>query len=72
MNNRIVTLMNKATGEETPFPSVATLVRKVGEQSIGICIGALYNALSKGQGTYENRRVIIKYKTINITPQVWE
>ncbi len=72
MNKRIVILHNKATGEETPFPNVATLVRKTGDESIGIGIGALYNALSKNGGWYENQRVRIYYKKTDIKPQTWE
>ncbi len=72
MTKRIVILHDKATGEETPFPSVAKLVRKAGDGFIGIGIGALYNALCTNGGWYENDKVRVYYKKIGITPRTWE
>ena len=72
MNKKIAILHNKATGEETPFPSVAKLVRKTSEEIIGIGAGALYNALCKNGGWYENQKVRIYYKKIEIKPTTWE
>ena len=72
MNKRIIILHDKATGEETPFPSVARLVRKVGKESIGIGEGALYNALCKNKGWYENAKVRVYYKRTEIEPKTWE
>lgn len=72
MSKRLVILHDKASGEETPFPSVATLVRKMGEESIGIGEGALYNALSKNGGWYENKNIRVFYKITDITPKAWD
>ncbi len=72
MNKRIVILHNKATGEETPFPSVARLVHEAGNESISISTGALYNALSKNRGWYENKNVRVFYKKTEIQPETWE
>lgn len=72
MNRRIVILHNKETGEETPFPTVARLIRKTDKESIGIGPGALYNALSQNDGWYENKKIRIYYKRIETKPETWE
>ena len=56
---RVVVLEKKDSNELTISKSVAGLLRK---NDIGICLNALYNALSKGKGVYENKKVRIYYK----------
>ena len=46
------------------FRSAADLVRQHGKE-IGICLEALWNALSKGKGVYENKKCRVEYKDIN-------
>ena len=45
------------------FKSVVELVRQEGP-SIGIGLHSLWNALSRGKGTYENRHCRIQYKDV--------
>ena len=69
---KIVILKNKQTGEETPFPTVASLVRQTDKALLGIGKGALWNALSRNNGHYENQRVAVDYRYVEPNPQTWE
>ncbi len=69
---KIVILKNKQTGEETPFPSVANLVRQTDKALLGIGKGALWNALSRNNGHYENPRITVQYRYVEPNPQTWE
>jgi hypothetical protein len=69
---KIVILHNKQTGEETPFPTVARLIRETDKELLGIGKGALWNALSRNGGIYENMKVRVFYKHIEAEPKTWE
>lgn len=50
-------------GRVEVYKTLADLVRKNREE-VGICIGALWNAMSKGGGIYENKKCKIEYKEL--------
>jgi hypothetical protein len=56
---RVVVLDDK-NGNLSIYKTLTKLVKE--NSNIGICLGALYNALSKGDGKYENKKVRIYYK----------
>lgn len=58
---RVVLLEWKDGRQSQTYRSVSALVRREGS-GIGIGLGALWNALSKGGGVYENRVCRIQYK----------
>ncbi|MBQ5478156.1 MAG: hypothetical protein IIT64_10205 [Bacteroidaceae bacterium] len=60
---RVVLLEWKETNVAQVFKSVSDLVRHEG-MAIGIGKGALWNALSKNGGKYENKVCRIQYKEI--------
>lgn len=72
MKKRIVILTNKKTGQNTPFPSVISLVRTTGKEILGIGANALYNALSLHNGVWENTHHKVSYRNVNEQPQTWE
>lgn len=69
---RIVMLEDKATGQKTPFPFITTLIRKVGDEVLGINLNSLYNALSTGKGKWENKKYKVWYKDIPEVTNVWK
>lgn len=71
MSKRIVILHDKTTNQDESFLTVSRLVRQAPKEMIGIGRGALYNALSK-KGWYENKKVRIYYKKVDIQPEIWE
>lgn len=71
MSKRVVILHDKTTNQDESFLTVSRLVRQAPKEMIGICRGALYNALSK-KGWYENKKVRIYYKEVDIQPEIWE
>ena len=70
MKRRVAVIQYKASGEEFAYPTMASLAR-FNSDKMGITIGALWNALSKGGGKYENAICRIFYKN-NKKPAVWE
>ena len=69
---RIVILLNKETGKETPYPSVSSLVLRNYDNELGIGLGALYNALHTNKGYWENKRYKVYYKTITLDTNEWK
>lgn len=69
---RIVRLKNKNTGEIDSYPTLIDLVRRNGEKTLGIGLSALYNAVSKNKGQWENHTYVIYYETINLGVKHWE
>lgn len=53
------------------FPSVAKLARCCDKAEIGIAQQALWNALNKGNGKFENKKCKVYYKEVSLTPQDW-
>ena len=72
MKKRIVILTDKQTGQNTPFPSVRTLIQSIGKEVIGIGINSLYNALSLHNGAWENSSYKVSYRTIEMDSKTWE
>ena len=71
MKKRIVVLAFKEdTEREYIYPSVPELIREQGE-NIGITRNALWNALSKNNGVYENKVCRICYRN-NSAITTWE
>lgn len=56
----------KQSGSTQYFKSCAELCKQYGSNDIGICLAALWNALSpkKGNGRYENDRCVIERTTL--------
>lgn len=52
----------KQTGETKFFKSCAELCKKHGSEELGICLPALWNALSpsKGKDSYENSKIVVE------------
>lgn len=63
---------DKETGQETPYPFIITVIRKVGKDVLGISLNALYNALSTNNGVWENKRYKVWYKDIPEVSNVWK
>lgn len=62
--NRVVILTWKESEKPVEvYKRVTDLVRR-NYQEIGICIGALWNAMSKNGGVYENKKCRIEYKPL--------
>ena len=69
---RLVRLKNRATGEINSFPSIADLVRRTGEETLGIGLQALYNAFSSNKGKWENEKYAVYYETVDIGNKEWK
>lgn len=61
MQKRVVLLEIKDTGESCVFKSVVELMRAK-RYVVGITLGALWNALAKKHGVYENKRCRVSYQ----------
>lgn len=68
---RIVRLKNKQTGEIFSYPTITDLIRRNGEERIGISLNALYNALSNNFGKWENKQYEVYYDTVDLGNSVW-
>ena len=68
--NTIVELKFKKTGKTEYFKTLTEIFSKYERDDVGIGLQALWNAISpaKGNGQYENKLVVIKYKE----PKAWE
>lgn len=69
---KIVILTNKETGESTPYPTVVELMRKHKSWDVGIGLPALFNALSKNKGRWENKKYIVEYKKVTRKVNNWD
>ena len=69
---RLVRLKNKETGVIDTYPSAADLVRRNGEEELGISLQALYNAISTNKGRWENNKYIVYYETIDLGNKEWK
>jgi hypothetical protein len=67
---RVVRLKDKATGEIRTYPSLVAMRKENGD--IGICANALYNALNKGQGLWENKKYMVYWENIDLGREVWD
>ena len=69
-SNTIVELKFKRTGKTVYFKTLTEIYSSYERDDIGISLQALWNAISpaKGNGQYENKLVVIKYKE----PKAWE
>lgn len=67
---RLVRLKDKETGKVHTYSSVAELIRYEGEETLGIGLQALYNALSSKK-KWENGRFIVFYQTIDLGNKEW-
>lgn len=64
MMRRVVVLEMKTTPPQVEvFRTCTDMVSKY-RDTLGVCIGALWNALSKGKGYYENKRCKVYYRSI--------
>lgn len=61
MKKRFVLLSFKRDGIVQVFPTVRNIYKKYDTDTLGISINALWNALSKHKGVYENAKVKIRY-----------
>ena len=68
---RIVRLKNKHTGEINSYPTIADLVRRNGVKTLGIGLNALYNAVSRNNGSWENGDYGVYYENINLGNKEW-
>ena len=68
---RLVRLKNKETGEVNSYPSIADLVRRNGEETLGISLQALYNAVSNNNGKWDNGKFVVYYDMIDLGNKEW-
>ncbi len=69
---RIARLKNTHTGEIDSYPSIADLVRRNGEKTLGISLHALYNALSVNNGEWTNKNYTVYYETVDLGNREWQ
>lgn len=62
MNKRYIQVTLKDTGKVRIFPTIVKMYAKLGESAVGVTRNSLWNALSKQEGKYENKKVKIEYK----------
>lgn len=68
---RVVRLKNKENDEINTYATIVDLVRRNGEKELGICINALYNAVSANNGRWENSRYEVYYDNIDLGKDKW-
>lgn len=68
---RIVRLKDKIKGGISSYPTIASLVRRNGEKTIGISLNALYNAMSTNKGRWSNKRFEVFYEDIDLGNEEW-
>lgn len=69
---RIIRLHDKTTGEIFSYPTVTELIKRNGEDRLGISLAALYNSLSINNGQWESKKYKVYYETIDNIDAVWE
>lgn len=70
MIKRYVRVRVKDTGRCYSFNTIVKMYSKLGEGTVGVSRNALWNALSKGFGKYENNNVRIEYRERR--KQIWK
>ncbi len=68
---RFVRLKNRETGEVNSYPSIADLVRRNGEETLGISLQALYNAVSNNKGKWDNGKFEVYYDMVDLGNKEW-
>lgn len=68
---KVVRLKNKETEKIDSYPSLADLVRRNGEENIGIGLQSLYNAICLNKGRWENDRFLIYIEEIDLGRKEW-
>lgn len=69
---RIVRLKQKDNGEIFSYPTITDLFQRNGEETLGISLNALYNALSKNNSRWENKQFEIYYETVDLGNKQWK
>ena len=62
---KVVVLYLKDTDEIKAYKTCPELVLDNKKETIGIGLGASWNALAKGKGVFENKKCRILYRNIN-------
>ena len=68
---RVIRLKDKKTGIVFSYSTVAELVKRNGEERLGIGLNALYNAMSKNDGKWENKEYEVYYEDICLGKNTW-
>lgn len=70
---RVIVLQIKDTKEEKTYSTCPELVVANDKERIGVGLGALWNALAKNNGFYENKKCKVFYRKIANKQQTeWE
>lgn len=62
MVKKVVVVKRKKTKKEEVFLTCPEIYLKHSREELGICLNALWNALSKNNGRYENNRYMVYYR----------
>lgn len=62
MVKKVVIVKFKKTKKEEVFLTCPEIYLKHNKEELGICLNALWNALSKNNGRYENRYCVVYYR----------
>lgn len=62
---RVVVLEYKKTQKTLVYKTCVELAVKNPKSEIGVCLGSLWNALSKNKGVFENDLCKVYYRKIN-------
>lgn len=62
MVKKVVVVKCKKTKKEEVFLTCPEIYLKHSREELGICLNALWNALSKNNGRYENRHCVVYYR----------
>lgn len=69
---RVVVLQFKGSKKPEPFLTCPEIYLKYSKDKVGICLNALWNALTKN-GRYENKLCNISYQSIEqLKTMIWE
>ncbi|SEA79905.1 hypothetical protein SAMN04487851_11469 [Prevotella sp. tc2-28] len=68
---RLVRLKDKETKEIYSYSSITELIRRNGEEALGISLQSLYNAMSTNKGRWGNDRYEVYYETIELGNKEW-
>ncbi len=64
MIKKVVLLTLKSTGEQQVYKTITDMYKDDAQERLAISMQAMYNALSKGNGIYENKIIKVEYKDI--------
>ncbi len=71
-NKKQIVVLERKGYETEYFGTCVELVVKHGKDEIGVGLGALWNALCKNGGMYQNKQCKIYYKPVNqFNPITW-